>query len=231
MIQSKILKRQDLEDSMNLDDQVKSDDHEERAPVIATKGRVISQEVYQASDAGRKIIEEAQEEARQIKKKAEEILKRVHDERTRVLKEGYEEGKNQALAEVTELLATATYQKEEMFKNVEHDAVKLVYEVAEKVLGAELKERDGAIVDLVKQALHSAVGQRIIVLVNPQDLESVKVRHADLMQALDASRVLQIRMDERVKPSGCMIETEIGTIDAQLETQLLAIRRALGLES
>ena len=46
---------------------------------------------------------------------------------------------------------------------------------------------------------------------------------------LDHSSSIQIRSDEKVKPKGCIVESEVGTIDAQLENQLKAIRKALGL--
>ena len=93
-----------------------------------------------------------------------------------------------------------------------------------------MNERGGAVVDLIRQALHAAIGQKIMILVNPKDLEEVKKNQVNLMQALDASKTLQIRADEKVAPHGCLIETEIGTIDAQLATQLAAIRKALGIE-
>ncbi len=226
----KILKREEYNRNLDLSEQVSQEDTSHVGGLSVGESRVISQEVYAATDKAKEIINEANEEARRIKEQAQSILKRVEEEMEKAKAKGFEEGKNQGLADVTALMSQAVHAKEKMFEGVEKDAVKLVYDIAEKVLGEELATRETAIVDLVRQALQTAMGQKIIVLVNPADLEAVRQEQATLLQALDGSRSLQIRADEKVKPHGCIIETEVGTIDAQLDTQLSAIRKALGLE-
>jgi flagellar biosynthesis/type III secretory pathway protein FliH len=37
------------------------------------------------------------------------------------------------------------------------------------------------------------------------------------------------REDESIIPGGCIVETEVGTIDAQIDTQLKAIKKALNI--
>ncbi len=63
----------------------------------------------------------------------------------------------------------------------------------------------------------------------PKDYENIKKNQAELLQKVEAGKTLLLREDEGVKPGGCLVETEIGTIDAQLDTQLSAIKKALGL--
>lgn len=225
----KIVKREDYQKQLNLEEQVELDEGVEMGAPLGEE-RVISQEVYGASGEARRIIEEAREEARKIKKEAEGILRRVQEEMEKAKKKGFEEGREKGLGEITQLLTAAVEAKEKMFDGIEREAVRLVYDIAEKILGQEFSQRETAIVDLVKQALHSAIGQKIVILVNPHDLETIKQHQSVLVQTLDATRSIQLRGDEKVKPNGCLIESEVGTIDAQLETQLKAIRTALGLE-
>ena len=48
-----------------------------------------------------------------------------------------------------------------------------------------------------------------------------------MLERCARARALQFRTDDRVGRGGCVIETELATIDARLATQLEAIERAL----
>jgi len=49
------------------------------------------------------------------------------------------------------------------------------------------------------------------------------------LQKVESGKTLVFREDDTVKVGGCVVETDIGTIDAQLDTQLNAIKKALAL--
>jgi len=225
----KILKREDISSRMDLSEQLEQDLDTGSASMDGG-GKVLSQDFINASEEGKRIILQAREEARKIKADALAIYQKIQDEVTKAKEKGYEEGTEEAKAEFTELMTAAHHAKEKLFENIERDTIKLIYDISEKILGHEFAQRETAIVDLIRQALQTAMGQKIIILVNPADLDNVRKNQAMLMQLLDNSRSLQIRGDEKVKPSGCIIETEAGTIDAQLETQLAAVRKALEIE-
>lgn len=205
-----------------------SDDTTGLTPVT-DRSKVISEEVYQAGGEAQKIIVEAQAEAKLIRQSAEAILSGVEEERKRILDQAYQTGHEQGLASVTEALLKVKEERAALLQTLEKDLVALACDIAEKVIGRELAEREGAIADLIHQALQGAIGQKVVVVVNPHDLENVRNNQVILMQGLDAARHLQIRADEKVKVGGCLIESEIGTIDAELATQLGAIRGVLGL--
>lgn len=214
--------RLDLKDRLQLNEPGEID----FAPV---SGHVVRKDVRDALDEARRIIQEARGEAAKIRNEAAAILAKVEKEREEAKKRGHKEGREEGLAQVSRLLVGATHQKEKMFAGLERDIIRLVYDIGEKILGRELEEREDAIVDLIRQALHAAIGQKIVILVHPSDLEAVRKNQAALMPLIDASKTLQIRGDDKVSPRGCLIETEIGTIDAQLETQLNAVKEALGI--
>lgn len=225
----KILKRKDLSEKLDLHQQLGLDESV-AIGMPASSGRVIRKDVREALTDAQKIVQQAREEAARIKKQAEEILQKIHEERERERKKGQDEGRQKGLAEVSQKIVAATHEKERLFRDIERDIIRLTYDIAEKIIGRDLHEREGAVVDLIRQALHASIGQKVVILVNPQDLDVVKRNQQSLMQALDASKTIQIRADDKVAPKGCLIDTEIGTIDAQLETQLSAVRKALGIE-
>ena len=76
-----------------------------------------------------------------------------------------------------------------------------------------------------------AMGNELTVYLNPQDYDRIKKHSAPLMSVLQTTQTLQIKASENVKPSGCIIESELGTIDAQLDYQLEAIKKALEIET
>ena len=107
--------------------------------------------------------------------------------------------------------------------------IKLIFAIAEKIIGREFSENDTAIMNVIRLAVSDAVGEKIYIRINPQDYDNIKKNEAELNTAVESGKSLIFREDETVKPGGCTVETEIGTIDAQLDTQLGAIKKALGL--
>ena len=49
------------------------------------------------------------------------------------------------------------------------------------------------------------------------------------MEIVDGLRFIEIVEDRRVGDGGCVIETNAGTIDAKIETQIAEVARALGV--
>ena len=66
----------------------------------------------------------------------------------------------------------------------------------------------------------------ITVRVNPADLPVIEERGQRLERA-GREQLLDIVPDPLVAAGGCVIESESGAIDAQLETQLRVLERAL----
>ncbi|OGQ56475.1 MAG: hypothetical protein A3I75_07025 [Deltaproteobacteria bacterium RIFCSPLOWO2_02_FULL_50_16] len=190
---------------------------------------VIKREVLSATGEAERILNQAKKEAAHLIHQAQEVLKGAlkHVESERAA--GYERGHQEGLSQVTELMTKARYEYEKSLQEAEGDIVALVMQIAEKIIGNAIEQ--GAIVDIVKQALQGAVGHKIIVRLHPDDLMRVRSHEAELKNKLDHQQTLQLREDESVIPGGCLIETEVGTIDAQLPTQLAAIKKALGLGS
>ena len=190
---------------------------------------VIKKPVLEATHQAEAILLQAKQEAQRILKQASEALqsalKQVESQKQQGLDQGYQEG----LGQVTELITKARYEHEKILQEAEGEVVGLVMQIAEKIIGREVEK--GAIVDIVKRALQGAVGQKIIVRLHPDDLVKIREKEAELKNMLDHQQTLQLREDEGVELGGCLVETEVGTIDAQLATQMESIKKALGLSS
>ncbi len=189
---------------------------------------VVPERVLLAIEKERIILRRAQEEALQIKARAQEILASAETEREEERQRGYEDGHEEAIAEYAERMIQASRAEERVMTESEPQLVKMVMDIAEKVIGRELEK--GAVVDVVRKTIQDAVGKKVTVRVHPDDYVVLKEKESQLFSVLDQTRSISVREDESIERGGCIVETELGVVDARLSTQLSAIRKALGLE-
>lgn len=195
--------------------------------VVAEAGGVLDHRVISASEKAKEIIAAAEADAENIRKEAEAIRAEVEGVRERAKKEGFAKGEAEGLAKVTEKLILLERKREEFFANAESEVVKLVIAIAEKVIGQIASERPEVVRDVVRQALERSLGDRVIVRLNPEDYKQVMSEGYQFKDLLDRTKRLMFKEDEGILKGGCVVETEVGTIDAQIETQIEAIRKAL----
>jgi type III secretion protein L len=185
------------------------------------KGGKIDSEVYDARSQAARIIQEAEHEAQELKARAQQEYQRALEEGRR---QGYEAGTNEA----AQLLAEARALREKLIRETEPQLIKLALKVAEKIIGHELDHNKDEIAQIVGNALETVRQQRdIIIRVHPTDLKNLEQAKAQLIARLGRAKDIDLRGDQSIKRGGCIIDTEIGTIDAQLETQLEQITNIL----
>jgi type III secretion protein L len=188
-----------------------------RAPIIDKK-------TFEAKSEAEIIRERAMAEAKEIKAAAmaegEEIKQRAREE-------GYMEGKAAGAEELTEMIATSSQRLQMIEAQVEPQLKELALRIAKKILGRELEFHPEAVVDIVKQALSDKARQRreVYLRVNPEDMQYIREHKAELLEVLGRAKEIGLREDPDVSPHGVVIETDAGTIDAQLETQLAVFER------
>ncbi len=188
---------------------------------------VVGREVLDSLEQAKKIIGAARSEAATIRRQSHETLAKAEKEREEERRMGRDEGYEEGLGELSEKILEAGVAKEKVMKEAEPEIVRMVMEIAEKVIGREMER--GGIVPLVKKAIGQAVGRKIQIRVHPHDYETLKGHEADLVSALDQTQSITLKEDEEIPAGGCVLESELGTVDAKLETQLKAIRKVLGL--
>lgn len=176
--------------------------------------KVLKREAYDATVDARGILETAERQARAIVEEAE----RRRDEIQKAAREaGYQEG----LSRWNQALAEAQTAQESLLAQHETELVKLAVRIAEKVIGEELRTRPETILAIVREALQSVRRERMLTIqVNPEHAEEVRQRIDSLARVAGAGRQIQVVADAAVAPGGCIVESELGVIDAQLETQL-----------
>jgi type III secretion protein L len=94
-------------------------------------------------------------------------------------------------------------------------------------LGEEIKLMPERIVDIVLQALKPVTEHRKIkIYANKEDLEILEKEKPKIKELLKEVESLSILERGDVEKGGCIIETEAGIINAQLENQWKALETA-----
>lgn len=159
---------------------------------------------------------------------AERILRQAQEEADRVRAQAAAEGRERGLAAVTELLASARAQASRARQSAAPELRVLAVRIAEKILGRELALSPDAVVDIAREALTAAgTARQITIRCHPDDLAALERGRPRLLERASRALVLQLRADPNLPRAGCVVETELATIDARLSTQLDAIERAL----
>jgi type III secretion protein L len=152
-----------------------------------------------------------------------DVSKECEDIKEKAFKAGYDEG----LEQWAEHLADFEKKLEAMHAEIQKLVIPIALKAAKKIVGREIELSEEAIVDIVASTLKSvAQHKRITIYVNKKELEILeknKPRLKDLFENLES---LSIRPRDDVTPGGCMIETEVGIINAQMEHRWHALERA-----
>jgi flagellar assembly protein FliH len=116
----------------------------------------------------------------------------------------------------------------ESFKNLETSAVSLAVEIAQFILGRELHQDPSIVIAQVQKAIAQMHGvENVRLRLNSQDLEVVKNSRAAIQAQNPDVRELIFIEDDMVERGGCIVETSIGMIDAQIRTQLDKIKNSM----
>ncbi len=192
-----------------------------RAASAAGAKPVMSAQAFSAYGDAKEMLAVAEAEAERIRTEAE----RLRDEH---VKQGYDEGYRKGYEEALSRLAKIEKDYEDLVARLEPQIVQLSVTVAEKILGEEMRLRPEAIIDVVGQALKTVRHQQEVVIRVPPDKQVIlEAEKHKLLGILSRARELRIIADETLPPGGCRIETEVGSHDADVDTQLAALTRAL----
>jgi type III secretion protein L len=175
---------------------------------------------------------DALRDAAAVRQAAEEAaratIEQARAQAERLLQEAAAEGRERGMAAVTELLVSARAEAARTRRESLGDLRALAVKIADKLLGRALALDPGLVVELAAQALEHAGEPRALRLrCHPDDLELLERGRPRLLDRCRSVGALRIESSDDVPRGGCVVESELGAVDARLATQLDAIERAL----
>src|SRR3989339_568183 len=189
-----------------------------RQPAVSNISLTIPEgDIEQVKSEAQKIVAQAQAEAQEVSEQAR--------------LEGREEGMQEAAAKIEEALNTvnqAVKERKKIIKDSEGEILRLALKVAEQIIRSEVSMHRDVCLNIVSEAIgRISDREQIIVRVNREDAEYLKRYKDRLTSMLDGVKSFSIIEDANIEPGGCIIETNLGFIDARISTKIRSIEEAL----
>lgn len=177
--------------------------------------------------------------ARDLREEADNLLRRAHLEaeaiREKARQEGLSEARAQAhqeadkkILEALETLNQAVKERKKIIKDAEAEILRLAIRAAEQIIRSEVSLHRDVCLNIVSEAI-SRVSDReqVIVKVNREDAEYIKRYKDRLAGIVDGIKSFSIIEDSQIEPGGCIVETNLGYVDARIATKLKVLEEAL----
>lgn len=187
---------------------------------IAPGKKIIPAKEFSSIKKGSDILKVTKAEATSYRN---EVAKECEIIKENAYHEGYSEGLQKLNSIILKLDHELKLLEEEMKKRM----IAIALKAAKKILGEELSLNPDRIADIIIQALKPVIEHhKIKIYVNRDDLPIVEKHKEKIKSILGQVKTLSIQERDDIEKGGCIIETEAGIINAQLENQWRALEAA-----
>lgn len=165
------------------------------------------------------------------------------------LQEAFERGRRQGLEEARERFGAAgerldtagdalgqaleelSQLRSRLLQGSRSDMLRLVLAIARQVIGVEVSVNREVILSTIDRALQAAVrSDAYQVRVHPDDLLAASERKPLFLASINTLKNITFEADPSITRGGCLVESELGEVDATVEHQLAELRRVLQSE-
>lgn len=193
----------------------------ERQAPRAPRPGVLNSEEFEARTTAQRIKDDAE-------KAAADIVAEANRQRDEIFGKARDEARAEVAAQTSAELAKAKMQAGQILASSENDLLALACKIAEKIIGRDLERQPEVVVEICATAIENVRHAKSMVLrVNPRDGATLREKRPTLMSLVGRAMDISIKDDAEVEVGGCIIQTEFGTIDAQLKTQFEMLKAVL----
>ncbi|MCR5289592.1 MAG: flagellar assembly protein FliH [Treponema sp.] len=175
------------------------------------------------------ILRQAQEQADKLIAEATAKQEKIESEsKDTGYAEGYDKGYADGNAEVDRLIdrlhvmmTALLNRREEILSETEQQIVELVILMARKVVKVLSENQKTVVLNNVLQALKKVRGKGAVsIRVNLADLKLTTEHIQTFISRVENVSKIQVLEDSSVEPGGCIVDTDFGSIDARISSQL-----------
>ena len=121
--------------------------------------------------------------------------------------------------------------RRETHKHVEREVVELALAIAKKIVCHEVQTDRETVLCVAKEALSRVENPaKVKIKLNPSDLQFIEDTRLRLVEWLQNIENVSIEPDETITSGGCLVETNLGDIDARIEKQFQAVEESFKTE-
>lgn len=191
-------------------------------------------------------MEEVEEEARVRLQEAEqdrevilrEAYEQAHSIREEARAEGYETGRQTGFDEgrmiadalIQEALAVKSevqLLKERVVRQIEEEAVQLILDTVELILGKHIQEDYDLVLGIIRLAMEKLTYTESLALrVSAQDYDMALSMKDQILALAENVDDIHIKSDKSLKPGSCIIDAASGSIDSSIWTQFEQIKES-----
>lgn len=187
---------------------------------VAPQKKVIPSEDFSKLVTAAETLEHVQEDA---KKYRTEVAQECEKTKEYAYQEGYAAGYEAWAEQLSALESEIIAYKKEIGKLI----VPIALKAARKIVGREIELSEKTVVDIVKENLKAvAQHKKISIFVNRKDFDVLEENKNELKKVFENLESFSLRPRDDIAPHGCMIETEIGIVNAQLEHRWNVLEKA-----
>lgn len=200
--------------------------------------------VVEAQERADRILQQASADAERICAEArEQAIQTRAEARTQGYLEGQETAAQEAQtaldaavaehltalrAEMESFCEAVLEEQERVWRTVEAQLPAFALEIAARVVKEEVSVNPDVVLQITRQAMRRLAGSDAIrIRVNPDEVERMRAHRDEILALFEGLHSVEILEDRRVAIGGVQIETDTGTVDARIDTQISEIGRAL----
>ena len=174
-----------------------------------------------------------------VRTREEYIEERCRTEYNRGLAEGKARGADGVRAEyearlleekgrIDGLVSSVREQCAEFYRTSEEAVVKFAFGIAERIIRKEVSLDRSIVFGQIRESVRRVLGvERLTIRVHPDDLVAVREQKSMIQANGDSIREIVVEGDESLERGDSVLESDMGTIDARLSTQLKQIENVL----
>jgi type III secretion protein L len=162
----------------------------------------------------------------QARDQAEAILARAREEGEQERVRGHAEGLEAGKQVMAERIMAAAVRSMDGLAAMEEEMVNVVIQALKKIIG-EMDDRE-RLVRIVRTALNMVRNEKRVTLrVPPAQADTATSALSELERDHPGISILEVVADPRLTGDDCVLESDLGIVDAGLNSQIEAIRKAL----
>lgn len=184
-------------------------------------------------------MELSRRDASPLEKRFRQLQEQARKDKEKAFQEGLAAGCKQGLAQgqaeadkvrnhLQGVTAALEAFRQELFEQARNELVEFAFALADRIVGARSQRENELVLETVAKCTREILDKtKLKIRVNPQQAEYIK-ENLDAIRALDESIAqIAVEADARVATGGCVVETDSGTADGRLQSQLAMLHRAL----
>ena len=128
------------------------------------------------------------------------------------------------LISLQEILLQLNNIRKDTYREIEKEVVELALAIAKQVICQEISIDRDIVVCVAREALAKVEDPGSVkIMLSPSDLQFVKETRSQLSNLIQNIENVTFEAAENIQSGGCIIETDLGEIDARIEKQLEAV--------